>query len=83
MDSVKSGNHKIEELNLTLVSAPSQGVAQVVLESTLNRPVTSVPGLQHDTKDVLHQFKSNLVQLEALTSQMGHLLTDVRSVIRR
>jgi hypothetical protein len=83
MNSVKSGNHKIEERNLTIVTAPSQGAVQVVRESTLNPSSPVMPGLQHETKDVLKQFKSNLVQLEALTSQMGHLLSDVRSVIRR
>lgn len=83
MISVKTRNHKIEESSLTIVTAPSQGVAPVVRESTLNRPAAGLPGLQHETKDVLKQFKSNLGQLEELTSRMGHLLTDVRSVIRR
>ena len=83
MISVKTGNHEIEELNLTIVTAPSQGAVQNLRESTLTRPAAGLPGQSHETKDVLKQFKTNLDQLERLTSRVGHLLTDVRSVIRR
>jgi hypothetical protein len=82
MDSVKSGNHEIEETILHIVNAPSQGAGQVTRESSLvERANLALP--QRDTVDVLHAFKTNLDRLDELSSRLGFVMTEVRSVVRR
>ena len=83
MKLVRHGNLTIEETALHIVNAPSQGAAQLVETSTLNRPVTVITESPRETLDVLMQFKNNLGTLEDLSSNLFHLMADVRSVIRR
>ena len=83
MDAVKPRNQKLEETHLNILNAPSPGAGEAVREAHLNRTAANLPGLRHETKDVLKQMQSNLAQLEDLTARLGLVLSDVRSVIRR
>ena len=42
-----------------------------------------LPGLRHETKDVLKQLDSNIRLLEDLNGRLGFVLSEVRSLIRR
>lgn len=83
MDAVKPRNQPLEENTLNILNAPSPGAGQVVRDAHLNRTTANLPGLRHETKDVLKQMHSNLALLEDLSARLGAVLTDVRSVIRR
>jgi hypothetical protein len=58
----------------------SQSTGQVVLRE---RAYRDVPGLRHDTKDVLKQLQANIDHLEELGGRLGFMLSEVRSLIRR
>ncbi len=42
-----------------------------------------VPGLRHETKDVLKQLQTNIQLLEDLGGRLGFVMSEVRSVIKR
>ena len=42
-----------------------------------------LPGLRHETKDVLKLLQQNIQLLEDLGGRLGFIMTEVRSVIRR
>jgi hypothetical protein len=42
-----------------------------------------LPGLRHETKDVLKQLQNNIQLLEDLGGRLGFVMSEVRSVIRR
>lgn len=42
-----------------------------------------LPGLRHETKDVLQQLTNNIAMLEDLGGRLGFVMSEVRSLIRR
>ncbi len=42
-----------------------------------------LPGLRHETKDVLKQLEGNIALLEDLSGRLGFVLSEVRGLIRR
>ncbi len=42
-----------------------------------------IPGLRHETKDVLQQLHTNIQMLEDLGGRLGFVMSEVRSIIRR
>lgn len=48
-----------------------------------NRAYHEIPGLRHDTKDVLKQLDANIKTLEDLGGRLGYVLGEVRGLIRR
>lgn len=50
--------------------------------SGLAKSYQELPGLRHETKDVLKQLDSNILLLEDLTGRVGFMLTEIRSQVR-
>lgn len=48
-----------------------------------NRAYNEIPGIRHETKDVLKQLDANLRTLEDLGGRLGYVLSEVRGLIRR
>lgn len=71
-------------LNLTSANqgeAPARNVS-----SNPERPARAyheLPGLRHETRDVLKQLDSNIHLLEDLSGRLGFVLSEVRGLIRR
>jgi|GEM_PF-3777943 len=42
-----------------------------------------LPGLRHETKDVLKQLQNNIQLLEDLGGRLGFVMSEVRSIIKR
>lgn len=47
------------------------------------RSYHEIPGLQHETRDVLKQLNFNVQLLEDMCGRLGFVLTEVRGLIRR
>ena len=52
-------------------------------EQVLNSSYRDLPGLKHETKDVLKQLNSNIRLLEDMSGRLSFVLSEVRSLIRR
>lgn len=56
-------------------------------KNTVREPVRAsyqeLPGLRHETKDVLKQLTTNIQLLEDLGGRLGFMMTEIRSLIRR
>ncbi len=48
-----------------------------------DRAYVEVPGLRHETRDVLKQLDSNILLLEDLGGRLGFVLAELRSLIRK
>lgn len=84
MDVVKTKGTKIEESNLsTLNLQPKDSSPASVREPSARRAHEALPGLRHETKDVLKQLQANINYLEDLGGRLGFVLSEVRSLIRR
>lgn len=93
METVKTRDNKeIEESklktddlqNLEASTATLQGTASLRAESPRReRSYSDVPGLRHETKDVLQQLQANINYLEDLGGRLGYVLSEVRTIIRR
>lgn len=47
------------------------------------RAYREIPGLRHETKDVLKQLEANVQSLEDLGGRLGFVLCELRGLIRR
>ena len=54
-----------------------------VRPSQTERTYHELPGLRHETRDVLKQLDANIQLLEDLGGRLSYVLGEVRSVIRR
>jgi len=52
-------------------------------DTSVRRLAHDLPGLRHETKDVLKQLQANIDLLEDLGGRLGFVLSEVRSLIRR
>lgn len=71
---------KLNTVNLQTKSATE---IQSLDVSRADRAYHEMPGLRHETKDVLTQLNANIVLLDDLTSRLGFVMSEVRSLIRR
>jgi hypothetical protein len=89
MDVVKTRDTKIEESNLNTLNLQSKDTGNPasssasVRDTSARRATQELPGLRHETKDVLKQLHANINYLEDLGSRLGFVLSDVRTLIRR
>jgi hypothetical protein len=77
---------KLEEmkLNTTNLQKTDSTVAPVRAESPRrDRAYSDLPGLRHETKDVLQQLQANINSLEDLGGRLSFMLAEVRGLIRR
>jgi len=82
MDVVKTRKKTENTLNIVNQSA-SQTKIEPTTRATERLGYHELPGLRHETKDVLKQLHSNIQMLEDLGGRLGFVMTEVRSVIRR
>lgn len=87
METVKTRENEIEETNLntTNLQTSDASTAPVVRGDSprRERAYAELPGLRHETKDVLQQLQANINYLEDLGGRLGFTLSEVRSLIRR
>ncbi len=57
--------------------------AREIVQTEREVSYRELPGLRHETKDVLKQLDSNIRLLEDLNGRLGFVLSEVRSLIRR
>lgn len=69
-------------LNLNIVK---QDKPETVVRESVRPEMAYIelPGLRHETKDVLKQLDSNIALLEDLGGRLGFVLAEVRGLIRR
>ncbi|NJL25599.1 MAG: hypothetical protein HC902_10780 [Calothrix sp. SM1_5_4] len=85
MDAVKNGTLKTEENQLNTANLQSRGTNEpsVGESGRTTRALQDLPGLRHETRDVLQQMQANILILEDLSGRLGFALNEVRSLIRR
>ena len=81
MDVVKT---KKEENGVNTLNLQGQPIdAKPVLRETESIAYRELPGLRHETKDVLQQLQSNIQMLEDLGGRLSYMMGEIRSLIRR
>lgn len=73
------------------LNTPSQNLQNAAADSLSARETTErrdraysdLPGLRHETKDVLQQLQAHIAHLEDLGGRLSFTLNEVRSLIRR
>ena len=86
MEVVKASQKTENTLNIV-----NQSASQTNIETAAEKTTRTVdraayhelPGLRHETKDVLKQLQNNISLLEDLGGRLGFVMSEVRSVIRR
>lgn len=82
MEVVKTGKNTENTLNIV-----NQGLTKTNIEKSVRTgerlSYQEIPGLRHETRDVLKQLHHNIQVLEDLGGRLGFLLSEIRSVIRR
>ena len=61
----------------------NESTAREVGHAPLERSYTELPGLRHETRDVLKQLDANINLLEDLGGRLSFVLNEVRTMIRR
>jgi hypothetical protein len=73
-----------EERTLNTLNLQNQPkVVESAVRETVRPAYTELPGLRHETKDVLQQLNTNIQLLEDLGGRLGFMMTEIRSLIRR
>lgn len=72
-------------LNIVNLSASTAKIENIETSTRSNERAGyhELPGLRHETKDVLKQLQNNIQLLEDLGGRLGFVMSEVRSVIRR
>lgn len=87
MDVVKMRNGlilvNVDQENALSTLNPQAVKEQIARENPRISSYQEVPGLRHETKDVLQQLQHNIRLLEDLGGRLGFLMVEIRSVIRR
>lgn len=79
MDVVKRMENTLNTINLKPVAA--EPVARPVSGERVS--YRELPGLRHETKDVLQQLHANISMIEDLSGRLSFVMTEVRTLIRR
>jgi hypothetical protein len=80
MDVVKRTENTLSTINLKPVANAEPVVRPAVTERVSYR---ELPGLRHETKDVLQQLHANIQMIEDLSGRLSFVMGEVRSLIRR
>jgi hypothetical protein len=80
MDVVKRTENTLSTINLKPVANVEPVVRPAVAERASYR---ELPGLRHETKDVLQQLHANIQMIEDLNGRLSFVMGEVRSLIRR
>jgi hypothetical protein len=80
-------NQRENDLNIVNLSTEKHGEAPARnLSVPAERPARAyheLPGLRHETRDVLKQLDANIRMLEDLGGRLGFVMSEVRGLIRR
>ncbi len=79
MDVVKEVAEELKENDLNTLNVQEQPSGEL---RALKAHV-ELPGLRHETKDVLKQLEMNIQLLEDLGGRLGYVMSEVRTLIRR
>lgn len=83
MEVVKT-REMIEENTVTTINfGANQTKSETPARSNERVGYHELPGLRHETKDVLQQLQNNIQLLEDLGGRLGFVMSEVRSLIRR
>jgi hypothetical protein len=80
MDVVKRTENTLSTINLKPVANVEPVVRPAVAERASSR---ELPGLRHETKDVLQQLHANIQMIEDLNGRLSFVMGEIRSLIRR
>ncbi len=84
MEVVKARQKMENILNIVNQNAIQTKIEpKVRLNERASTGYQELPGLRHETKDVLKQLQNNIALLEDLGGRLGFVMSEVRSVIRR
>ena len=73
-----------EECTLNTLNLQNQGTGEkTTVRETVRPSYQELPGLRHETKDVLKQLTTNIQLLEDLGGRLGFMMTEIRGLIRR
>jgi hypothetical protein len=61
----------------------NENTAQEISTPSRERSYHELPGLRHETRDVLKQLDANIQLLEDLGGRLSFVLNEVRGMIRR
>jgi len=82
MDVVKLRKKKKEN---TLNTMTQQGIqdSEKAGRDPARVAYQELPGLRHETKDVLKQLHANIQMIEDLGGRLGFIMSEIRTLIRR
>lgn len=92
MEVVKASQKTENTLNIVKSSASAvqssesfrgENAADKATRTIERTAYSELPGLRHETKDVLKQLQANIQMLEDLGGRLGFVMSEVRSIIRR
>lgn len=84
MKVVQTSQRMENSLNIVNMSASKTKIeTNTRSNERANHGYHELPGLRHETKDVLKQLHNNIALLEDLGGRLGFVMSEVRSVIRR
>ena len=72
-----------QENTLNTLNLQSQPNVENPLRESPRISYQELPGLRHETKDVLKQLHKNIQSLEDLSGRLGFMMTEIRTLIRR
>ncbi|NJM10469.1 MAG: hypothetical protein HC883_06390 [Bdellovibrionaceae bacterium] len=86
--NVKKEQQRIIKINMeNTLNIVNQSASQTKIEKTArsNERIGyhELPGLRHETKDVLKQLHNNIQMIEDLSGRLGFVMSEIRSLIRR
>ena len=70
-------------LHLQPKNHSSEAPAREIPQPPKERAYRELPGLRHETRDVLKQLDANIQLLEDLNGRLSFVLSEVRGIIRR
>lgn len=80
MEVVKTSRQMENTVNIVNQSAST---TKIEIPTRERSGYHELPGLRHETKDVLKQLQNNIQLLEDLGGRLGFVMSEVRSVIKR
>ncbi len=82
--SVKT-SEELKEYGLNTLFMQGQQAADAPVHETTSPHVAyhDLPGLRHETKDVLQQLNMNVQLLEDMGGRLGFVISEIRSIVRR
>jgi hypothetical protein len=82
MDVVKF-RKETKENTLNTVNLQGTQADEKAVRDPVRVAYQELPGLRHETKDVLKQLHTNIQMIEDLGGRLGFIMSEIRTLIRR